>query len=131
VIQFSVTGDPVPQGSMMYYNGHMVHQKSKELKAWRQRVGATAQPYFSEPLDEAVTVTMVFHLKKPPSVTRQLPSAKPDLDKLVRAVLDGLTQIAFPDDSRVTKISAEKRYGTFAGVDIEVTSSVTYITKKV
>ena len=35
---------------------------------------------------------------------------KPDLDKLVRSVKDGLTRVAWKDDSQVIDVKAMKRY---------------------
>jgi Holliday junction resolvase RusA-like endonuclease len=36
--------------------------------------------------------------------------SKPDIDKLLRAVLDPLTGIVMVDDSRVAYVTASKRY---------------------
>ena len=49
-----------------------------------------------------------------------MPSVAPDLDKLIRAVLDGLTAIAYVDDGQVVSIVAEKAYGARIGADIRV-----------
>jgi Holliday junction resolvase RusA-like endonuclease len=43
----------------------------------------------------------------------------PDLDKLVRAVLDALTAVAYRDDGQVTRITATKEYGT-PGLSVSV-----------
>lgn len=48
---------------------------------------------------------------------------KPDLDKLLRALNDGLTGIAFHDDSQVVYIKATKRRakpGEEIGVEVDV-----------
>ena len=45
---------------------------------------------------------------------------KPDLDKLIRAVLDGLTGVAYVDDSQVILIQATKTYGINEGVWVTV-----------
>ena len=36
---------------------------------------------------------------------------RPDLDKLVRAALDAITNVLIPDDSQVVRITAGKCYG--------------------
>ena len=38
-------------------------------------------------------------------------TSKPDLDNIVKSVLDGLNKIAFVDDSQIVRQSAKKRYG--------------------
>lgn len=43
---------------------------------------------------------------------------RPDADKLVRAVLDGLTYVVMRDDSQVVALVASKVYGKRNGVDI-------------
>jgi Holliday junction resolvase RusA-like endonuclease len=56
-------------------------------------------------------VLVTFYLAKPPSVRREHPTARPDLDKLVRATLDGLTQSgAIVDDAQVVAITTRKQY---------------------
>lgn len=49
----------------------------------------------------------------PYQLTRSAPKmmrTKPDIDKLIRAVLDALTGIAMRDDNQVARIQAEKEY---------------------
>jgi hypothetical protein len=40
------------------------------------------------------------------------------LDKLIRAVLDGLTGVAYEDDQQVVRLTAQKAYGETEGVYI-------------
>ncbi len=68
-----------------------------------------------------VEVSLVFTLKKPKTVTRSEPFIRPDIDKLSRAVLDGLTGVAYEDDEQVVKLTAVKEYGDTEGVLIRVT----------
>jgi len=51
---------------------------------------------------------------------RVVPTKKPDLDNIVKAVLDGLNTVAFVDDAQVTHISAAKNYGHQPGVWVRV-----------
>ena len=74
-----------------------------------------------DPTTEAVLVTLGFMFARPKShygtganareIKRSAPaykSTRPDLDKLVRAVLDSLTGIVFVEDSQVAGLSAWK-----------------------
>lgn len=59
-----------------------------------------------------VRITVEFHLARPKSAKkRAYPTVKPDADKLVRGVLDGLTGVCFEDDAQVVRIEATKVYG--------------------
>jgi hypothetical protein len=60
-------------------------------------------------------------MKKPKTVTRNEPHIRPDIDKLVRAVLDGLTDVVYRDDEQVTSLTAVKQYGEQEGVWIRIT----------
>jgi Holliday junction resolvase RusA-like endonuclease len=63
---------------------------------------------------------MAFIFLKPKTVKRDFPSVPPDLDKLVRGVLDALTAIAYVDDGQVVEIYAKKSYGLVPGVKIQI-----------
>ena len=62
-----------------------------------------------------VRVEVEFYLPRPASVTikkRALPIVPPDLDKLLRGLLDGIGQseVIWGDDSQVVQIDAVKLY---------------------
>jgi crossover junction endodeoxyribonuclease RusA len=115
-----VEGKPVPQGSMRAFNNRVVHNKPKELMAWRNHIALVVGRTIKEPTDKPVEVVIAFQLLRPKSASRLYPSVKPDLDKLIRSVLDALTGIAYIDDSQVISIKASKRYDTVQGVAIGV-----------
>jgi crossover junction endodeoxyribonuclease RusA len=117
--QFSVVGIPVPQGSMSSFNGYVVHQHPKELMAWRSLISAACRDVMV-PLEGSVHVTALFVVVRKPSVKRDEPHVRPDVDKYSRALLDGLTGVAFKDDGQVTRLVAEKAYGRVGGVLVSV-----------
>lgn len=119
VAEFLVSGTPVPQGSMSVFNGRVVHQKSKELTAWRNAIGNACRDVMS-PMTGAVAVDITFTLQRPKTVTRAQPYVRPDVDKLARAVLDGLTGVAFADDAQVTELTARKVYGATPGARVRI-----------
>lgn len=49
-----------------------------------------------------------------------LPAKKPDLDNVIKAVLDALNGVAYRDDSQVCWLFARKVYGSNEGVRIAV-----------
>lgn len=109
---FDVQGDPITQGSMSVFNGRIVHQKTRQLNAWRNAIGSACSDVMAEQIEGAVEVEAVFSLKPPISGRRALPHVRPDIDKLARAVLDGLTGTAFADDGQVVRLVCTKRYGS-------------------
>ena len=118
MISFFVDGRPIPQGSMKVINGHILHTQGSALAVWRSSIALGARHAGALPRDGAISIEMSFFMPKPRTVTRSHPTVAPDLDKLVRAVLDGLTAIAYRDDAQVTSIIARKDYGERTGVDI-------------
>lgn len=118
--QFFVSGRPVPQGSLKFINGRPIHVRAHDLALWRADIARVAKSVGITKAKEAVEVHLTFVTHKPKSVNRKEPHIRPDLDKLIRAVLDGLTDVAYEDDGQVTKITATKEYGTTEGVTIRV-----------
>lgn len=48
---------------------------------------------------------------------------KPDIDNVVKTVMDALNKLAWHDDSQVISIKAEKRYSEVAGLDVVIKSA--------
>lgn len=124
MIEFRVEGTPVPQGSMKVINGHVIHSQGSALAQWRSAIALSARKAGAFPLKDPMTITMTFITLKPKTVKREYPSVPPDLDKLVRAVLDALTAIAYIDDGQVVELYAKKIYGLVPGVKIQVAEKV-------
>lgn len=125
MIQFRVDGKPIPQGSMSAVNGHIFHSQGSALASWRAGIAIAARHAGAQPSSRPILMTMVFVFQKPKTVTRSEPTVPPDLDKLVRAVLDGLTAVAYKDDSQVTEIRAAKVYGARPGVEVQIVEKYT------
>ena len=125
-VSLSVTGDPASQGSHAIMHGRIVQVNSSKHKAWRKAIVQEAiatLPDDWQPIDEPCELIVNFYLPKPKTVNRQLPSVSPDLDKLIRAVGDSLTDSGVvTDDSRIVRISARKLYaeGIQPGATIQV-----------
>lgn len=118
-----VVGRPAAQGSKRHVGGGRMIEQSKHVAPWREAVRAAANdrecrvestgfamPLVAGPLD----VTITFTLAKPvsaPKRRRTYPDRSPDLDKLVRSTLDGLTMGGvWRDDAQVVELRARKVY---------------------
>ena len=129
-VTFFVDGKPEPQGSKTGYvvKGRAViaDKNPKALKPWRRAIADAAtvaqiEAGDTDPLVGPVQVALVFVLERPKTVKREHPTVRPDLDKLSRAVLDGLTTAGvYGDDSQVVGLVASKEYGARAGVRVSV-----------
>jgi|FreactTroBogLake_1042271.scaffolds.fasta_scaffold03119_7 crossover junction endodeoxyribonuclease RusA len=113
---FFVPGQPVPQGSLKFINGRAIHARAVDLATWRADIARAAEGTTKH--EGPVSVGLTFTMKRGKTVKRQWPHVRPDLDKLIRAVLDGLTGVAYNDDEQVCCISALKEYGDKQGVYI-------------
>jgi Holliday junction resolvase RusA-like endonuclease len=113
-VSLSVTGDPASQGSHAIMRGRIVQVNSTKHKAWRKAIVQEAiatLPDDWQPINEPCELIVNFYMPKPASVKRSLPTVSPDLDKLIRAVGDSLTDSGIViDDSRIVRISARKLY---------------------
>ncbi|MGD0056402.1 MAG: RusA family crossover junction endodeoxyribonuclease [Methanomassiliicoccales archaeon] len=125
VIQFFVSGDPKPQGSTKSFYVKKIDKVvtthgNKNTKRWQLRIAMEAQranekrarSFYSGDVCCGYEVTTNFVLPRPKSLPRKrrLNTKRPDLDKLIRTVLDGLAKIILPDDAQVVSIVASKRY---------------------
>lgn len=120
-MNFKVQGiEPAPQGSKRHVgNGRMVEASAK-VKPWRFAVSQAALETGWELTADAVYVgiTFLFHRPKSHYNSKGLlkPNAlmvkttKPDIDKLCRSTLDGITGILIKDDSQVVSLMATKQY---------------------
>lgn len=126
-VLFFAEGIPVPQGSVSAFRGRIVGVK-KPLAEWRLAVrtaGMKAAGPDWELLDGPVALDVKFYMPRPKSVRRLYPSVTPDLDKLLRAVGDALTQTPqlrglYSNDSRIIDVSASKRYAATPGALVTV-----------
>jgi Holliday junction resolvase RusA-like endonuclease len=103
----------------------------KGLKDWEHdiRTLAAAERLHSGLFDGPTQVFLHFFLPKPLSAPKRLTwqTKKPDLDKLIRSVLDGLTPVVLKDDAIVVRIVATKGFADDyqpPGVQIEVCEAV-------
>ncbi len=115
MITFSVDGLPIPQGSKTIAKGGgktwLRDANAAKLKPWRRKVAAAAD--VGHTFDCPVELFAVFYLPRPKRPRWWVPAVKPDVDKLLRALCDGMTDGGLiSDDARIVVSHAYKRYAT-------------------
>lgn len=136
-VRFMVRGLPQTKGSARAFTyrrsvakgggiGARVDNDNPKAKAWQADVAKSAWVARGggrrAPHAGAVHLTVNFFLPKPQKPKDDCHVTKPDLDKLLRCLIDGLTGVLFVDDSQVTGIVAGKFYArtSEAGADVIV-----------
>lgn len=140
-----VPGTPVPQGSMTRSKFGGIHHSNPALPWWRLQVAEYARRAaeaagLDEPIEDAVGMRVDFVFARPAahygtgrnakvlkSGAPQRPIKPPDLDKLLRAILDAMSIDAkvLADDSQVVWVQATKQYADASwpqgpGVSIQI-----------
>lgn len=130
-VEIHVPGMPVPQGSKRVVptkgGPRAIEGNETRLRPWRATIaaGATYAMDGAEPFHGPVRVEVVFAFPRPhnhfgtgknqgmlKAAAPYYRDQAPDLDKLLRAVFDGLAGICFRNDAQVVSVTAAKVYGS-------------------
>lgn len=110
----TVEGRPAPQGSKRPIGNGRFVEASKYLKPWRDAV-ILALKQNQEDVQNIhkfigpVKVDITFFLERPKQPKWPYPATTPDIDKLIRAVLDSVTQAGiWEDDCQVVELHAKE-----------------------
>lgn len=126
VVEFFIPGIPVPQGSKTAFvvgrRAVVTDANRTKLKPWRDVVAINSDRGIT--FDCPVSVELTFVMPKPLKPRWSTPAVKPDVDKLTRAVFDGLTDGGLlADDARVVRMLCVEEYageGNPVGVHVAV-----------
>jgi len=133
-IMFTVYGDPVAKGRPRFAKrGNFVQTYTPEkTKTYESEVAMMAKAAMgaSEALEGALEAFIYVTFAVPDSYSKKRSEAclsglekhtkKPDLDNVVKSVVDGMDKIVFLNDSQITSIHATKVYGEIAKVEVMV-----------
>ena len=138
-IAFVIPGEPQAKARarsriMRARDGRQVvaHYTPRRTAIYEAMVRALAYQAMAgaRPTDRPVAVTIAAHRSIPASWQRSrrdkavagdvLPTSRPDLDNVAKAVLDGLTGVVYLDDSQVCDLTKRKRYSDRPRVEVWV-----------
>lgn len=113
VVRFRVEGAPRPKGSWRHVGAGRVISAAKGLDAWERAVRQAAEHAMVVPRvsGDALQVTLTFRMPRPACRKHDVwHTTRPDVDKLIRAVLDAMSGIVYDDDALICSVIALSRY---------------------
>jgi Holliday junction resolvase RusA-like endonuclease len=121
-LEFTITGKPHPKsrprfsqhkGRVAVYNAH---KDISDLRKWQ--ILSKVQPH--NVIDAPIELDIIFYMPIPKGGTKQHKQnlaegivkhiSKPDIDNLIKEILDNMNGIVYKDDSLIYKISSSKEY---------------------
>lgn len=125
LVDVIVRGLPAPQGSKRHVGRGILVESSKHVKPWRDAVRTSVADAWDQGAhDGPLMLELTFWFPRPrghygtgKNTARLKPSAPsfpagpPDVDKLIRSTMDGITAAGlWRDDARVVQVVGRKRY---------------------
>lgn len=128
-VEIWVEGEPVPKGRPRYGKGNHMYTPPKTRDA-ENRIRKAWQEEGGKEITGPVSISCWFYLQTPKNWSKArkvlaevgeiLPEKVPDIDNLVKTVLDALNGLAFTDDKEVVRIFASKQYREKPGTLVRV-----------
>ena len=134
-IHFSVPGEPIGKGRprfssqggrpRTYTPPRTAEYESRIAQAFRAAGGEIAPRI---PLMVAIRVIKGIPNSAPRHIKAMMrdgyivPDTRPDLDNVIKAVLDGLNGLAWHDDSQATAIVAKQEYADIPGLRVTISA---------
>ena len=116
IAEFGVEGRPETKGSAKAFRSKstgkvIVVNDNARCKAWQTAVAWKARLAMrsAPPTPAPVEVAVTFRVARPKKT--KLAAPRLDLDKLARALLDGMTGVVYVDDKQVVRLVAVKEWG--------------------
>lgn len=122
-IEFNVLGKPIPKQRPRKGKYGNIYTPTK-TKNYEELIGMSFKLNAGsgfKPFESHVTLTIINVCKFPKKFNKEQrerassgsirPVSRPDIDNIIKSVMDGLNGVAFKDDSQVVNITAGKIYG--------------------
>lgn len=121
-IHFIIPGRPVGKGRPRFTRqGHcwtpdktVAYERDIKLAYW------STYRHWKYEADKALAVDIVLYYPRPKSMAKHKrlmaqkgvlrPTVKPDVDNVIKAILDALNGVAFDDDRQIVQVTCEKWY---------------------
>ncbi len=127
-MNLTIYGKPQPKERPRVYNGHGI--TPTRTRNYEAMIAAEWRAEYPNPIEGDIRIEIRFFMPTPISWSKQKkeraergiirPSVRPDIDNLVKIILDGLNAVAFLDDKQVIELAAAKYYSAEPRTEILV-----------
>lgn len=131
-IEFEVVGDLVGKGRPKFstVNGFPQAYTPAKTKKYEKTIKDAYLKISGYKSLKSLKITVYAYAEPPKSKTKKFkesafshlfdPTTKPDIDNILKCVLDALNDVAYQDDKQVTEIVARKLYGHVSRVVVRI-----------
>lgn len=115
-MKYTISGQPIPLARPRFVKGHIWDCQTGE------KLVASTNLRFQhklEPLTRPLHIDIIFFMKH--SRKQGWHTSRPDLDNMIKFILDVGNGILYADDAQVVKITAEKKYDKEPRTEITIT----------
>lgn len=123
-MSFEVSGEVIGKGRPRFttQNGYVRTYEPKKTKDYEKSIKmAYVQKYKNFVSDKALRIGVYIYIKPAKSISNKkktsllnnefYPTKKPDVDNVIKCVLDALNNVAYHDDTQVVEQAVKKRFG--------------------
>ena len=131
MIRFSVNGKPEGKARPRFVKKSGHAYTPEKTKNYEQAIAWAYKSAGGKLSDNYIEISVKAFFEIPKSQNKEKrkmmeqglsrPTSKPDIDNIIKAVLDGLNKTAYNDDKQVVKVSGEKFYSYEPCIIVEVT----------
>ena len=118
MIHISIETKPLPKARPRFLrHSGRVYTPQKTL-SFEAIIANSARRQITTPLEGAIHLRVVFNFIRAKSSKKTMHTQRPDIDNLLKSVMDGLNGVAFIDDCQVTKLECEKQFADKESIEI-------------
>lgn len=121
-IWYPVKPKPAPRPRVTKFGTY----NNLDYTQWKNGLNLLAKTKIKKPLETDIFLKIDFFFEIPKSWSKAKKESakwhnlKPDIDNLVKSVMDSFNGVVYKDDGQVVFIQVRKQYANFTGVKIEI-----------
>ncbi len=132
IYEFEVPGKIIGKGRprLNSYTGNVyTPTRTKDYETLIEQYFLLKYPKFKM-LEGRIKISMIAYFSIPKATKKSMiedmledkisPTKKPDIDNIIKIVLDAMNQFAFKDDIQITKLEVEKKYALDEKIEIKI-----------